>query len=178
MEFDHQEYKASLLKILDIARESHWYVFDRVVTRQLDVAKTYLWASSVIGGVSAFLVKDLGVSITSLSGKAIILSITLAGISFLLSMLVFWGRMFGKIHAETPLLSPLSLANFSYEQMLRSNAAGSSVYAGIIASVDEAIVMQRATNTKRTAILRIAAPFLLLSFIMLIISIGLSVFNV
>jgi len=171
---DHEGYKQSLLKILDMARESHWYLLDRVTVRQFDLAKTYLWVSSVIGAIVMFVVKEL-TPFTTASMILIIWSVFFACVSFVLSMSVLWGHLWGK--TLVPLTEPLNLAEFAYEQFLEAGAPDSTVYAGIIRSINDANLLQRATNTRRANILTIAAPCFVLSFLCLMTSVVLRIIN-
>lgn len=161
MSFNQDEYEAALIRILDMAKESHWYFHDRAVLLQLDVAKAYLWISSVIGAICMFLIKDVGLS--PLSKILLSASIIFTCAGFLLSMLVLWGR--GK-SAVTPLLHPANLSKFIYDQCIDLDYP-SSIYASLINGFNQANVENIATNNKRKAILRIAAPFLIFSFILL-----------
>lgn len=171
---DHEEYKQSLIKILDIARESHWYLLDRVTARQFDIAKTYLWVSSVIGAIAMFVVKELQLS--PASGILVAVSVVFASVSFLLSMTILWGKIWGE--SKDALTDSMGLAMFVYERFIINNDPPSSVYAGLIGSITDANSHNRATNTRRAAMLRIAAPFLMLSFLCLMTSIFMRALNV
>ncbi len=170
--FDHAEYKAALLKILDLARDSHIFLTDRSPALQVDIAKSYLWVSSVIGAIAMFLVKD--VALSRYAAIALAGSVTSACVSFSLSLLVLWGRGTGT-HA---LIEPKSLADHVGILFATEEKPAVATYLWLIEFIHAGNQVNIATNTRRTRRLRTAAPLLFASFLLLCISILLRSANV
>jgi hypothetical protein len=170
MSFDESTYKEVSIKILDLAREGHWHLLDRGLAMQLDVAKTYLWAASVIGGIAMFMVKELNP--TAWSGRLLLAAIGLAGFSFLLAMLALWGR--GQSHM--PFLEPEDLAEKAYDTCTDLHYAYIP-FVDLIKVINAANLHQIATSRIRANILRTAAPLLVLSFLALMASLAISVID-
>ena len=171
-DFDHAEYKGTLLQILSMAREGHSFLVDGSLRLQVEIAKTYMWVSSILAGGAMFIVKDL--SLTPFSEVALMFSLVLISISFGLSLLVLWGWNEGK-HA---LIEPMNLATFAHERFSNAEFPDTEVITGLIGTIHDANLTNTAANTTRRRILRSAAPLLFLSFLSLCISIVLRSLNV
>ncbi|MDD5761013.1 MAG: hypothetical protein PHP88_00685 [bacterium] len=154
-----------MLKVLDMAREGHSFLVDSSLRLQVEIAKTYMWVSSILAGAAMFIVKDL--SLTPLSEVVLMLSLALTSISFGISLLVVWGRSEGK-HA---LIEPMNLATFAHERFSNAEFPDTEVITGLIGAIQEANLTNASANMKRRQMLRAAALFLYLSFFLLCISI-------
>lgn len=170
--FDHTEYKAALLKVLDMAREGHSFLVDGSLRLQVEIAKAYMWVSSIIAGIAMFVVKD--VALTPYSAIALMFSLALTCISFALSLLVLWGRGQGQ-HA---LIAPMNMATFVYDRFSNASAPDTETISGLIGTIHDANATNLAAIRSRKRKLRAAAPLLYLSFFLLCTSIVLRLLHV
>ncbi len=161
MDFNHAAYKESLLKILDMGREGHLLLLNRM-TMIVDVAKTYLWTASVILGVSLFLIKDAGVS--PASGAALGIALFLDAAAFLLALYVLWGKGVNVSH----LYRPHDLAAQSHDICATDPHADTNVIVVLINGLNECNITNQARKKKLVKILRIAAPCLFCSFVFIL----------
>ncbi|BCB96785.1 hypothetical protein JZK55_17070 [Dissulfurispira thermophila] len=171
MQFDHDEYKQALVKILDASWQSHWYVIHQSVSMIIDVARTYLWTSSAIGAVSVFLIKDIG--LMQWSRWALLFAIVFGLASCALSLWVLWGRGY----VNSSVLRPINMADFAYEQLMAGKPYH-TIYGGLINGISEANETCIQSNRKKVRILRISAPCLFVSFLCLCAAIVARFFNV
>jgi len=160
--FNTSEYRNTLVKILDIARDSHHYFTHTQVALHADVAKTYIWAASLVSGLGVMLAKEITVG--AVSAWVLVASLVMVTVTVGLALLVLWGRG-TQLYA---LDDPLALSQFSFEQFSSGGAADVQVYAGLIAAISEANRHNKSRNMKRAQKLRIAAPCLFLSLVLLL----------
>ncbi|MEI6305962.1 MAG: hypothetical protein WCP33_03980 [Deltaproteobacteria bacterium] len=165
MEINTAEYRTFLIKCLDMSRESHAYILERVPVLLIDIAKTYLWVASVESGIAMFLIKDGCLSPYSTACLGV--SLSLATIVFILSLYILWGRGF----VSSPATEPMNLYQFAWDQFTTNPKAETEAYAGLIASLSDANRDNSAKNTTRAQILRISAPLLFLSFGLLVVTV-------
>ena len=172
MDFNQAAYKESLSKILDMAKDGHLLILNGTA-RTIEVAKTYLWTASVIVAIAMFLIKDVGVS--PLAGYVLTASLGLDATGFLLALFVIWGK--GE-QQTSYLYRPHDLAEFAYETCTTSEFADTEVYVKIVNGLNDDNIINQARKMKLVRMLRIAAPCLFFSFILLIVAILLRLWHV
>lgn len=172
-------YRATIIKIIDLSLGAYWYAIEGQPRLLIDLAKTYLWVSSVIGAVAMFMVKDL--SPTPLAASLLAAAIALCCGAFVLAFLVLWGRGV----CDMPLSNPMNFAEFAFRHLGADDVAEADlpynetlVYGAVMRSMNDSIAENIATNTKRAKTLRRAAPCLVASFILLMCSVLARLLNV
>ena len=170
MNSDKNEYKEALLKILDLSKDSVWYVAHHQPNMLLDVAKNQIAAATFIMGIITLLLS--GGKPAPLVSVFIIISAVLCCISYVLSFQIFWGK--GSL--KNPFTKPEYLQKFAREVII-DDGAPVAAYEGIIASIGEANATNKAISTERVKILRTAAPCIIASFLFLVFAVLAKVCN-
>jgi hypothetical protein len=156
------EYKAALIKILDVSMPNYWHIRDRMTSRQHDIAKTFLWMASVLGAIAMFLIKDAHFAFISTPGILLTISIVLACASSIFSLVVFYKGDF-----DSRLDNPTALSEMAFDHCFKDPSHPAGIYSSIINGIAASNRINLSANNSRVKNLRRAAPCLITSFVLL-----------